>query len=199
MKTRIIFVRYGETLHNVKKLVQGHIPGKLSKLGMLQAKKVGERLKDEKIDIIFVSDLNRTKKTAQEIIRYHKDTPVMYDERIRERNYARYEGKPSIHLRIATSKSKKEYIYFRPKGGESEFDVTLRSKKFFTEILNKYRRKNILIVSYGGFIRITLMHMLNESNDNYKKYIQSNTGISIIEINDKKIRLKKLNCTKHLK
>jgi len=57
--TRLIFVRHGETEENKAKIVQGQKHGKLSEEGLEQAKKVAERLKDEKIDFIYSSDLDR--------------------------------------------------------------------------------------------------------------------------------------------
>jgi len=56
---RLILVRHGETEENVAKITQGHMPSKLTKQGIEQAKKLALRLKDEKIDKIFVSDLKR--------------------------------------------------------------------------------------------------------------------------------------------
>jgi len=70
---KLILVRHGETIDNKKRLVQGHRQGELSDVGKEQAKKVAERLKDEKIDYIFSSDLRRAADTAKVIAKYQKE------------------------------------------------------------------------------------------------------------------------------
>ena len=47
---KLILVRHGETEANVARIMQGCSPGVLSKLGKEQAKKLADRLKNEKID-----------------------------------------------------------------------------------------------------------------------------------------------------
>lgn len=51
---KLIMARHGQTEENVKKIFQGHLPGKLTKLGEEQAKKLAERLKDEKLILFFL-------------------------------------------------------------------------------------------------------------------------------------------------
>ena len=63
---RLILVRHGETNENKNKVVQGFLNTTLSKIGIQQAKKVANRLKDEKIDFAYSSDLDRAKQTAKE-------------------------------------------------------------------------------------------------------------------------------------
>ena len=72
---RIILVRHGETEDNKKRIIQGHLPGKLSDKGIEQARKVANRLKNEKVDYIFSSDLDRAKSTAEEIAKFHQEKP----------------------------------------------------------------------------------------------------------------------------
>ena len=58
---KLILVRHGETNENKNKIVQGFLNTTLSKIGIQQAKKVANRLKDEKIDFAYSSDLDRAK------------------------------------------------------------------------------------------------------------------------------------------
>ena len=64
---RLILTRHGQTEENVKRILQGHMPGKLTPLGIEQAKKLASRLKDENIDAIYSSDLARTTDTTKEM------------------------------------------------------------------------------------------------------------------------------------
>ena len=199
MKTRIIFVRHGESVDNVRKITQGQSDCSLSKKGIEEAKSVGVRLKKEKIDIIFVSDLKRAKDTAKEITRYHVGIPIFYDKRLRERNFGVYQGRFWTAVRDAAKRSGKDIDRFKPRGGESLYDVIARSKLFFDEILPKYRGRNILIIAHGGFIMASLLSFLNDNITNRHKYSHNNTGVTMVEFNNNTFKLRKLNCTKHLK
>ena len=66
---KLIIARHGETEENKKGILQGHLPGKLTELGIEQSKKLALRLKNEKIDAIYSSDLARASNTAKEIIK----------------------------------------------------------------------------------------------------------------------------------
>ena len=81
---RLIIVRHGQTDYNVKRIAQGQLNNPLNETGMEQARKVAKRLKDEKIDVVYCSDLKRTRMTAEEIMKHHPDVPVHYVKEIRE-------------------------------------------------------------------------------------------------------------------
>jgi len=81
---RIILTRHGQTEENLQGILQGHLQGKLSQLGKEQARKLALRLKDEKIDYIYSSDLARAADTAKEIAKYHPDTPIKFVKDMRE-------------------------------------------------------------------------------------------------------------------
>ncbi|GBE19836.1 glucosyl-3-phosphoglycerate phosphatase [archaeon BMS3Abin17] len=70
---KLILVRHGETEENKRREIMGQKQGTLSSLGIEQAKKVAQRLKDEKIDYIFSSDLARASDTAKEIHKFHQN------------------------------------------------------------------------------------------------------------------------------
>ena len=60
----LILSRHGETLENQRHLLQGQLPGTLSPLGLQQAEDLAERLKNETIDAVVSSDLDRSYRTA---------------------------------------------------------------------------------------------------------------------------------------
>ncbi len=74
--------------------MQGHQGGELTDKGFKQAKCLGDRLSSIKFNEIYVSDLNRTRQTADMIIRHYEYPKVIYDKRIRERCGGILEGKP---------------------------------------------------------------------------------------------------------
>jgi len=64
---KLIITRHGKTKGNEKKLLQGSMDIGLSDEGKNQVKKLAKRLKNHKIELIFVSPLKRARQTAEEI------------------------------------------------------------------------------------------------------------------------------------
>ena len=62
--TKLILIRHGQSIGNLTKRFLGHTDLDLSELGYLQANCTAEYLKNEKIDIIYSSDLIRAYNTA---------------------------------------------------------------------------------------------------------------------------------------
>lgn len=89
---KLIITRHGETEENRAGILQGHLPGTLTDKGITQAKKLAQRLKDEKIDHIYSSDLARAADTAELIAEYHPNTPLDMIEELRERDAGELEG-----------------------------------------------------------------------------------------------------------
>ncbi len=82
---RLIITRHGETVENTKGIMQEHLPGKLTEKGISQAKEIGNKLRNQKIDLFFSSDLKRAKDTIKEIYKYHLKKPLIYTEELREK------------------------------------------------------------------------------------------------------------------
>lgn len=189
---RLILVRHGETDENAKEIVQGHTDTLLNEKGKEQARKVSLRLKDEKIDMIFSSDLRRARETAEEISKFHK-APVKISKELRERNYGSVELKFVREYSDILEKSGKARYAFKPEGGESFPDVVERAKRFLEKI-QKYEGKTVVIVSHGGFIRMLLSLLTGKSMEEAGSIKIYNTAVSIIEADKEHI----INCTKHL-
>jgi broad specificity phosphatase PhoE len=56
----IIAIRHGETVENRNRIIQGHLPGRLTEKGKKQALEIGEILKNKfKIDIIISRSISK--------------------------------------------------------------------------------------------------------------------------------------------
>ncbi|EKX38035.1 hypothetical protein GUITHDRAFT_58129, partial [Guillardia theta CCMP2712] len=158
---RVYIVRHGETEDNKLRIAAGHNAGELSELGKVQAKCLGERLRDEPIDFIFCSDLRRTTQTL-ELIRQElgKELPTVLEPRLREKHAGSLEGKK---LGISERMAKAAGVplrCFRPPGGESWNDVAQRARGFMKEVLSlcstsslHQKSYGLLLVTHGGFIK----------------------------------------------
>jgi broad specificity phosphatase PhoE len=171
---RLILTRHGETEENVKSIIQGHLPGKLTKKGREQAKKLAKRLAKEKIDVIYSSDLARTVDTTKEIVKYHPKIPVHYIQELRERKLGILEGQH----KSAFSR------YRNVKNIERMADLLIRAKKLIQDIYKKNKRKNVLLVSHGCFGHALVCAIKDKSHRYIRPNELSNTSVSIFDIKE---------------
>lgn len=195
---RLILVRHGETEENVAKINQGHMPGKLTQKGIEQTKKLALRLKDEKIDKIFVSDLKRCVDTAAEIIKFHPKAEVIYEPAVREQNLGIFEGMTHGSMRKAAEAAGIDPYELKPEGGESFQELRNRISTFMEQLIKKEHDKTVLIVSHGGPIRQFLLHYLKVPKEKWLEYIHENCAVTILEIDEKGHKIHALMCVKHL-
>ncbi len=169
LKNQYFVLRHGESVGNVKKIT-ADFPEKfyspLTRKGKNKIKNLIKKLKKEKIDLIFSSDLLRCKQTA-EILAKELKIKIKYDKRLREIDHGIFNGKPikdrrdfwaNLDLPNLTEFEnflRKLKIKF-PKG-ENHIDVKKRVYQFIKEINKKERNKKILIISHA--VTITMLDM----------------------------------------
>ena len=90
--TTLFLVRHGETVDNVRQIMQGQTQGCLNERGRDQAAQVARRLAEESIDAIVASDLQRAIQTA-EIIAVPHGLPVRTTPLLRERDWGSFTGR----------------------------------------------------------------------------------------------------------
>ncbi|MCK4730379.1 MAG: histidine phosphatase family protein [Candidatus Aenigmarchaeota archaeon] len=194
---RLLIVRHGETEYNTKKIFQGIINEKLNQNGIDQANKLSVRLKDEKIDLIFSSTLDRAKKTAEIINKYH-NLEIQFKDELKEKNFGDLQGKPWKKLIEIVKKSGVEFHKYKPRNGESGVEAQKRIINFLNKILEKYPEKTVLFVTHGAVIMELLFHLTKLPRSESKKIEQNNTALNIIEIDTNKHKIHLINCTNHL-
>ena len=199
---KLTIVRHGKTHANVEGFIEGHLQGKLNEEGLEQAKKLGKRLEKEHFDIIYVSDLDRTIKTAEAITCFHPTVKVNYVKDLRERHFGNLEGKHKDEL-LAVKKqvSDATFLHFKPDEGESLKEVQERIIFFYENLLENHMGQSVLVVSHAGTITSLLLHLLQKDMDieTFSKFMPDNTALTKVEIDDdKKHTVHLLNCTTHL-
>ena len=154
LKNKYFILRHGETIHQIEK--QGIVyfwpedkpPASLTKVGREQIKERAKQLKDKKIDLIFFSDVLRTKQTA-EIITKELGLKVQSDKRLRDINWGVFQGKAHKAAWGFYNHNMEERFKKAPPQAESWADVKKRMLDFIKDIDRKYNKKNILIISHG--------------------------------------------------
>lgn len=192
----LILTRHGETEDNLKKIAQGWKDTILSKTGVEQAKKLAKRLKDEKIDVIYSSDLKRASKTAKEVNKYH-NKKIILDKRIREINKGDNSGKFSFEVEKTHPERGVDWHKKRHPNGESFEDLRERVKDFLDYLSKKHTDETILIVTHGGTL-LTFKNLF-ENKPFKERYKFENTCVNYVKKIGNSWKVLKLNCFKHLK
>ncbi len=187
---RLILTRHGETEENKKHIIQGHLPGTMSKEGIEQGRKLAERLKREKIDAIFSSDLKRASDTAKMIAKFHSRVRLFFITRLREGDSGSFTGKSSREIDWSR----------RPDDAETTEQMQKRVGDFLEEVFRQYPDKTVLFVGHNGINRSLITYICKLSHDKLNEIDeQSNTAVNIFEIcEDRNHKTHLLNCTKHL-
>lgn len=139
---KIYFVTHSTSKDNEAGVASGWKDVELSDLGIEQAKEIGKRFKDIKLDLICCSDLKRAVDTAK--IAFKDSLPIFSDKRLRELNYGDFDGKPSGIV----SSMKKDRIKEPFPSGESYEQAVARAREFYKELKEKYSNKTILVVGH---------------------------------------------------
>jgi probable phosphoglycerate mutase len=157
--TDILIIRHGQTAWNTQKRLQGHSDIPLNENGRLQAVTLAKVLRDEPLDAIFSSDLQRAYQTAYEIAKIH-NLPVHQDRSFRERCYGICEGMKDGEIREAYPESYKAWYaadpdHFFPDGErktESPRQFHHRAVNAIRKAATRYPGKKIAIVTHFGVI-----------------------------------------------
>jgi len=145
-------MRHGQSVTNAKGVVNSNINHnhfKLTEKGKKEVIASAKKLKKEKIDIIFSSDFERGRETAELVAEGLglPKTKIIFDSAIREVNTGTFDGKkPKAYHDYF--KSLEEKFYKIPPEGENLIQLKNRVTEFLYEIEGKYRNKNILIVTH---------------------------------------------------
>jgi len=188
MNNQYYIIRHGHSWRNKKNVAScwpEKIPYPLTEKGKKQIRQAAKKLKDKKINLIFASDLLRTRQTA-EIVAKAIGLKVKLDKRLREVNVGIFNNQPIDKIgrfwdkerRLSPFKYYQKRFELAPPRGETYTDLEKRFSSFIKEMEKKYKSKNILIVSHQRPLTL-----LEKTFYNYglRKFVK-------IIINDKEIK-----------
>lgn len=163
-KTIVYFVRHGDRLHILgnKELGLRHPGPGLSRLGRKQAKQMAKSFKKIKneVDVIYCSNMTRAIETAEELAKILGKKPAIIPE-LSEFNDIVWKKK------FYSIKYWKHFIKYH------------KAKKAFDRILEKNKKKVIVIVAHGNIIKgLLLKHKYGLSFNKLRKIDCSNCHVS---------------------
>ena len=116
--------------------------------GEKQARTLAKELKAAPIEAIYVSELERTKQTA-DIINQGRDLPIITDDRLNELRIG-FEGQSHEEWKAAKETSERGWT-FRVEGAESMADGQQRTAEFLSELARQGYR-HVAIVTHGFIV-----------------------------------------------
>lgn len=186
MKT-IITIQHTQSVHHTNGMVGSWTDWELTEKGKEQARKIGERLKEElygKNLAMYSSDLLRTKQTADIVGGYLGLTPLLKTE-LRERNLGKCCGKSVEWLHANIEQQEKTIDDRLFSDAESRRDEWNRLKPFFDEIMSN-SEENVIIVSHGDLLSVfnSMFLGLDAASLNVSEVFGMSGGVSYMYEND---------------
>jgi probable phosphoglycerate mutase len=166
--TTTLLLRHGQTAHTLEKRFSGsggHDP-ELSEEGEQQVRAAAERLAaDGAVDIVLASPLRRTKQTAQAVGDL-LGLDVREVDGFRECAFGDWEGLTFDQVRAGWPDELAEWLgnpAIAPPGGESFVDVRKRVLRARDEVLARYPRGSVLVVTHVTPIKVLVADALEAS------------------------------------
>ena len=155
----ILLIRHGETAWNAERRLQGHLDIPLNAEGVRQAAALGRVLRDEPLDAIIASDLQRAIQTAQAIAEPH-GMAVMIDAGLRERGFGVLEGLLRTEMAAAFPEAfaafqARDLDACYPSGvnvAETLREFSARVMQTLSQLVTTGQHKKIVLVTHGGIL-----------------------------------------------
>ncbi|NLB20131.1 MAG: histidine phosphatase family protein [Clostridium sp.] len=168
----ILFVRHGESEANLLELMYGSSDYHLTNKGEKQARSAGKivDLMGFIPDEIYVSTLTRAQETLKNM--GFDLNGAQKDERINERHLGSLEGINYHELHKNQPELFKEWnkdwLEYKPGGGESHLTFESRIVSFLTDLEEKHKNgERVLVVSHGGTMKIIFAHIFKSNPEHF--------------------------------
>ena len=181
MPTTVYLVRHAETYGNIEGRFCGHSETELTPRGIAQAQALGERLRGQRFDAAYSSDLSRAHRTAIHALEHHAVPlePVL-DPGLREMHYGEWES--LIGREIGAKDPDLLRDFFRCKvpapGGESVQQVRERTAGALRRTVEAHPDQSLLVVSHGNAIMAMLAELLAVPYESTWSFAVANTSIT---------------------
>lgn len=167
---RFYIIRHGQTLDNVKQIIQGHSDSVLTETGISSLIKRAKKLKDILFDEVFCSPLLRAKTSLSTIAPYLLN-PVKahYSDNLKEIDFGVYTKQSLSKLRAEIHYHKANPSKAYPKG-ESGEQLISRVCLFMDTINQQQINKTYLIVTHFGVLETIVTSYAGENFKNIAEH-----------------------------
>jgi broad specificity phosphatase PhoE len=154
-----ILARHAESVFSARARMNGDpaVAGPLTERGVEQAKRLGEAVRDEPIDLCVVTEFERTRKTADIVLQGRGVRRLVVPE-LNDINVGKFEGGPlETYLAWARTASPLDV----PEGGESRAAAAARVARGYRVLLER-PEEQVLVIAHGLPIRYLLLAVAGE-------------------------------------
>jgi broad specificity phosphatase PhoE len=147
---RIYVARHTQTNYNVETRLNSDpsVDVQLTELGIMQAQGLAQKLAQEKFEVIYISELPRTKQTAEYVNKY-RHSPTIVDKRLND-NATGFEGRLT-HEYLSAFHSSKDGWHTKFHDGESLADARNRAESFLNELKTK-PYEAVLVITHNYIV-----------------------------------------------
>ena len=200
--TEIYLIRHVQAEGNSYRMMQGHWDGDVTPLGLRQIDALAQRLRYEKLDALYASDLYRTRMTAGAVTRYH-DLPMHTMRALREIHVGRWEMQFFGNVIHDEPELSHAFMYdqdkFSIEGGETYAQVGQRALAALEEIARAHPGQRVAVVSHGVTIRCILSRITGIPLQNTEQLpICRNASITRLRWEDGRFTVEDMNDAAHL-
>lgn len=185
---RMIIVRHGESEWNRIHRYQGQADAPLSELGARQAEALGQRLRNEQLDAIYTSPLQRAALTAQAIARHHTSVPFFTEPAVLEIDHGAWQGKFVHEIAAEFGDGLREWREHPTRaqmpGGESFSNILKRTLDFKERLCAACPDDTVLVSTHDVVVKILVADALGMNMDRLNRIWVTNASISVIEYGD---------------
>lgn len=183
---RLILVRHGESEWNRIGRYQGQLDAPLSELGLRQAEALANRLANEKLEAIYSSPLQRARRTADAIARFHPKLEIQDDPALLEIHHGDWQGLYAPDVRERYAEALEEWRTFPTRSqmpnGESFSNILKRTLNFRERMCKTYQSDASIVVStHDVVVKILIADALGMSMDRINRLWITNASISVVE------------------
>ena len=153
--TELILIRHGETDWNVQGRFQGQIDVPLNALGQRQAQRMAERMARERGDVLYCSDLLRTRQTAEPAAQ-KLQLQAAPDAGLREQHFGILEGLSFDEVQTRHPRQLADWLLYDPDyalpEGESVRSFHARVVGAVQALAARHAGQTLAVVTHGGVL-----------------------------------------------
>ncbi len=182
---RLLIVRHGESEWNKIGRYQGQEDAPLSELGQQQAQALARRLRNEHLDAIYSSPLQRAANTARAIAELHPDVPFHTDAALLEIHHGDWQGLYNEDVRKQYSAALQEWKEHPTRAqmpnGESFSNILKRVLDFKEALERDHANETVLVSTHDVVVKILVADALGMNMDRINRIWVTNASISVVE------------------
>ncbi len=201
MSTTVFLVRHGQTKSNITGYFMGWSNEDINDPGYAQVRSLSSRLAKFPVAAIYTSPLKRAMNTARILAEPHKLELNVLDD-LTEIGLGDWQGlhrdEVSQKWPEIWSQSRIDPSVVTFPNGENFQQLTERAVRAFNRMVADSTNRHILAVTHDAVIRVLAAHVLGTSNSIYRHMEINNASLSVIRVEDDRMRLVTLNDTAHL-